>query len=413
MKILFINQTFYPDPSATSQQLSDLTAELAGRGHHVTVITGDHGYDDPSVSFCLKEVYRGVEVRRIRYSRFGKKGKWGRLADALSFHVSLLARLTVTPRQDAVIALTSPPLVSFPALIFCLIRRMPLVQWLMDLNPDEAVAAGWLSASSPVTFLLRFAAGRTFRRSHALIALDDYMRRRLETEYGVLSSKIHVLPPWAHDDHIHPVDTGDNSFRRRYNPEQRFIVMYSGNHSPCHPLDTLLEAARMYKQDKGVEFFFIGGGTLTTRVTEFKTEHALSNIVQLPYQPMKTLAESLSAADLHVIVMGDAFAGIVHPSKIYGILAAGKPFVFVGPERSPIGDLVRETGLGRRVGQGDTGGLVAAIESARRLSSGEKAEICRRAVDLKNARYGRAVLLERMTQLTESIKPMQPRPDLV
>src|SRR3989338_5802397 len=138
MKILLINQAFYPDVVSTGQHLTDLAVDLKRRGHEVTVIAGRHGYDDPTRVFPSSENYQGIRIRRLRYSSFGKKTKWARAVDFATFHLSLIARLTVTPRQDVVVGLTSPPLVAAVACAFCVIKGGRFVYWVMDLNPDEA-----------------------------------------------------------------------------------------------------------------------------------------------------------------------------------------------------------------------------------------------------------------------------------
>jgi hypothetical protein len=116
--------------------------------------------------------------------------------------------------------------------------------------------------------------------------------------------------------------------------------MYAGNHSPCHPLDTLLEAAVSLAERKELAFCFVGGGSEQSKVREFALKNKLKNIYCLPYQPQKNLSGVLSAADLQVIVMGDAFAGIVHPCKIYNVLAIGTPFLYIGPKESHMGDII-------------------------------------------------------------------------
>ena len=118
--------------------------------------------------------------------------------------------------------------------------------------------------------------------------------------------------------------------------------MYAGNHSPCHPLDTLLGAALRLKAREEIIFCFVGGGSEQTKVREFSQTNQLQNILCLPYQPLRELSAVLSAADLHVVVMGDAFAGIVHPSKIYNILAVASPFLYIGPEVSHVTDIVAQ-----------------------------------------------------------------------
>jgi hypothetical protein len=120
--------------------------------------------------------------------------------------------------------------------------------------------------------------------------------------------------------------------------------MYSGNHSPCHPLDTLLEAADKIQHGSTsgtpIVFCFVGGGSELTKVEAFVRDRNLQNVVCLPYQPVGKLGASLSAADLHVVVMGDPFVGIVHPCKVYNILRLGVPFLYIGPAQSHISEIL-------------------------------------------------------------------------
>jgi hypothetical protein len=141
--------------------------------------------------------------------------------------------------------------------------------------------------------------------------------------------------------------------------------MYSGNHSPCHPLDTLLDAARKLETRPDVVFCFVGGGSEQAKVRA----SALSNVKCLPYQPLDELSHSLSAADLHVVVMGEKFVGIVHPCKVYNILAVGAPVLYIGPEPSHVTDIASQHGRFLRAQPGDVDGVVAAILAVMRKPS--------------------------------------------
>ena len=136
MKVLLLNQCFWPDVVATAQQLSDLAHGLADRGHQVTVITGRRGYDNPSLIFPRREHRDGVDILRVPAIAGEKRSRWRRALTFASFLLALAFRLVLTPRQDVVVALTSPPLISWLASLFTRIRGGRLVFWVMDLNPD-------------------------------------------------------------------------------------------------------------------------------------------------------------------------------------------------------------------------------------------------------------------------------------
>jgi colanic acid biosynthesis glycosyl transferase WcaI len=338
VKILFLNQTFYPDVVATAQHLSDLAAALSERGDEVTVVCSDRAYDSAGERYPRREVWRGVDIRRIPSSAFGKTARWRRAADFGTFLIRCVTQLATLPRYDLVVAMTSPPLISWLGALFAFFRADRFAFWVMDLNPDEALAAGWLRRDSWTTKLLSAMLRYSLHRADSVVVLDRFMARRIEAK-GIDAEKISVLPPWSHDHFVRYDIEGRGRFRKENGLEGKHVVMYSGNHSPCHPLTTLLEAARRLSHRQDIAFCFVGGGSEFATVKRFVAEHDLKNIVTLPYQPLNRLAASLSSADLHVVVMGDPFVGIVHPCKVYNIRTLGIPYLYIGPAESHVGDL--------------------------------------------------------------------------
>ena len=365
MRILLVNQTYLPDLASTAQHLGDLARCLARRGHEVRVLASRRCYEDPTRVHPRHEQLDGVEIRRIGIPGFGKKTRWRRIADSISFFVSLLLVLLTEPKPDVAVSLTSPPLLPVLVAGVARLRGIRFVYWAMDLNPEEAIALGYLRADSALAGRLLAMAGWAFRQADAVIALDEYMAAHIR-RYGVAPPRIVTIPPWAH----HPAaisGAAANRFRLRYNLGTAFVVMYSGNHSPCHPLDTLLGAVLELRHEPDIIFCFVGGGNGKATVRAFRDEHHLDSIRDLPYQPFDELPCSLSAADLHVVVMGEPFVGIVHPCKIYGVLAVGAPVLFIGPRHSHIGDILSQDAraAGQIVAHGDIAGAVNAIQQAR------------------------------------------------
>jgi glycosyltransferase involved in cell wall biosynthesis len=339
MKILLINQVFYPDVVATAQYLSELAAALVERGHQVTVVTGRRAYDSSDRVFAARETWRGVQIHRVYSTRFGKRAKWRRAADFASFVVSCCARLLLLPRQDVVVALTTPPLISFIGAWRAKLWRARFCYWVMDLNPDEAIAAGWLRAGSCMARILERMSRFSFRQANWIIALDRFMQDRIVAK-GIAPGKIAVLPPWSQDHDVYFDAPGREEFRRRHGLTGKKVVMYSGNHSPVHPLDTLMQAAERLQTEAAIVFCFVGGGSEFKRVQHWAESGRRSNVLCLPYQPLAQLSASLSAADAHVVVMGDAMLGLVHPSKIYNMLAVGAPVIYIGPQPSHVTEIL-------------------------------------------------------------------------
>ena len=340
MRFLLLNQAFYPDVVSTAQHLSDLALGLVERGHEVTVVTSRRAYDDPETRFPKHEVWRGIKIVRVGSSGFGKGARWRRAVDFASFLAACSARLAMLPRQDVVVALTSPPLISFLGASLTRARGGRFFHWVMDLNPDEAIAAGWLRqdslAARGLERVSRFSLGRAAR----IIALDRFMRDRVAAK-GIPVEQISVIAPWSQDELVKFDPAGRESFRRAHALDGKFVVMHSGNHSPCHPLDTFLAAAERLKSDDSLAFCFVGGGSEFGRVKRWASQVGHRNLLCLPYQPLSQLSASLSAADLHLAVMGEPFVGLVHPCKIYNILSVGAPVLYLGPQPSHITDILQ------------------------------------------------------------------------
>ncbi len=359
MKILLLNQAFYPDVVATAQYASDLAVALVDEGHDVTVLASRRGYADPALSFSWSETWRGVRILRCPNSGLGKDARWKRAVNFASFLAACAVRASVLPRFDAIVTLTSPPLISALAAMLAAANGARMVYWVMDLNPDEAIASGWLRPGSSATRALNALLSFSLYKSDRVVVLDRFMATRLALR-GVPASKLAVVPLWSHDEVISYDRDGAAEFRQLHRLKGKFVVMYSGNHSPCHPLTTLLDAMLQLRHRSEIAFCFVGGGSEFAGVQEFAREHGLENVRCLPYQPFAGLAASLSAADLHVVVMGDPFVGIVHPSKVYNIRRLGIPFLYIGPASSPVAELVPASSFRH----GDARGVGRFIASA-------------------------------------------------
>jgi colanic acid biosynthesis glycosyl transferase WcaI len=360
MRVLLLNQCFWPDVVATAQQLNDLAAGLVERGHEVTVVCSDRGYDDPELRFPPRERWCNVNIIRVRSIRANKKSRFSRALNFASFSIACAFRLASLPRQDAVVALTSPPLISWLASWFTRLKGGRMIFWVMDLNPDEAIAAGWLKPQSLTARLLGGLLRSSLRHAEKIVVLDRFVKQRLRAK-GVPEAKIDVIPPWAHDDSVRFDAEGREAFRRAHNLAGKFVVMYAGNHSPCHPLDSVLAAAQELKARDDIVFVFAGGGSEQSRVRELAHDKHLANVLCLPYQPIEKLSALLSAPDLHVVVMGERFVGIVHPSKIYNILAIGVPFLYIGPAESHLGDIIERPGDANRAFRAGAGDVNPAV----------------------------------------------------
>jgi colanic acid biosynthesis glycosyl transferase WcaI len=388
--LAIISQVYVPDPTAVGQHVADVAEEMAARGYDVVAYTSASGYDDPSIRYPRSETRAGVRVRRLPLSSFGKRSIAVRLVAQWLFLAQAFARAVFLPRLAGVVVSTSPPFAGFVGAVLAMIRRVPLVWWPMDINPDQMVAAGMLGPTSLPVRVFDWMNRFTLRRAKAVITLDRYMADRLVAKHDV-ADRIAIIPPWPrHDEPAAAAGLG-REFRAAHGLLDRFVVMYSGNHALQHPVTTLLDAAALFADDPRFAFVFVGGGA-GKREVERRAAAGAANVLSLPYQPLETLAESLAAADLHAVSMGNDVVGIVHPSKIYGAMAVGRPILFLGPGASHGGELVGSERVGWVISHGDVAAAANAVRAAAGMSDCDRAEFGSRAASVIRSRYARAAL---------------------
>lgn len=357
MKILFVNQAYYPDKVASASYLTEFAEYLAEKKHEVTVLTSRFEYGNPIIMYPKSEMINGVRVIRSGLNPLFMGGRAARVVNALFMNLSFAWNLIRIRKYEQVIAMTSPPLIGFVALICTYFKRGKFIYWLLDINPDQAIQAGWLLENSLRTKILKHAFGFTLRKSDLIIVLDKYMKKKI-AEKKIPEGKIRICSLWGNS--VKAQECGIQSeIKKKMNLENKFVVLYAGNHSICHPLDTLLMCAERMRNNSEVAFVFIGRGERVRDVSSFKDKYGLRNIYQFDYR--NSWEESLYLADLHTVIMGDEYSGVVHPCKIYNILSTEKPFLFIGGAQTHISDMIEKYGVGARVSHRDVQSAVVFI----------------------------------------------------
>ncbi|MEO0460488.1 MAG: glycosyltransferase family 4 protein [Myxococcota bacterium] len=394
-RLLIVSQVYPPDATAVGQYLADLAEHLVTVGKPVSVVSSDAGYDDPSVRYPRSEIRNGVEIFRVPASSFGKRSIGHRLAGSVSFLAQAIAHGARLQDVDHVLVSTSPPIAALAALTLRGGRRLPWSYWVMDLNPEQAVAMGHFSETHPAVLAFDLFNRAALRSARNVITLDRYMADRLR---GKFARAIEVIPPWPLDRHVQPVEHEDNGFRREQGWNEKLVIMFSGNMSPTSPIDTAVDAAARLRDRSDVVFAFIGGGKGREELERRLEREPLPNVRVLDYQPLEHLRYSLSAADAHIVTMGKAMVGITHPCKVYSALAVARPLIAIAPEESHIGALV-SAGAGWRVEHGDVAGFVTAVDELSRLSPENRRQLGSRNVELLRKELDPGMLRTRMADL--------------
>jgi glycosyltransferase involved in cell wall biosynthesis len=406
-RVLFVNRYFYPDESASSQLLSDIAFGLAESGMQVHVVCSRQLYGHSDAGLSAYEMIRGVAIHRIWTTRFGRNHLLGRGLDYLSFYLSCtVALLRLLKVRDLLVAKTDPPLISIVAAVAAKCKGAILVNWLQDVFPEVASTLGAAPLLAPLHWTLRRWRDASLRSARVNIVIGLRMKEYLIGR-GIAPATIRVIENWAIIDTCGPAPPHPSKLRQRLGLEERFVVEYSGNLGRAHDYITFGEAALALHGDPNVQFLFIGGGVRMNDLQIMVKQLRLSNVQFLPYQPRESLGDALASADVHLVSLSPLLEGFVVPSKFYGILAAGRPVVFVG---DPDGELARVIGAskcGLVVRAGDAAGLAAAINHLRDHPD-QRIAMGRAARELSTGRFDSSQALRSWAALVTGIQASVP-----
>ncbi len=394
MKFYLISQVYPPDAAAVGQYFEDVAVQLGARGHDVYVLTADRDYDDPSILYDCSSRHPRVKIVRFKFSSFGKRTLIHRLCGQFSFLGQCAAWLLFHKRPDALVLTTIPATTGVFFLPLYWLRRFRYLYWVMDINPDQAIALGVVSEASVFARALRWVNKKLVSGARRVVCLDEEMQQRINGDESV-----RVLPPWPLENDLGSVDRAANPFIREHDLDGKFVFMYSGNHSLVHPLDTLLDGIRGADLSTNTRFAFIGGGRGKVKVEDLAREN--DQLLSLPYQPLDQIRFSLSAADVHIVSMGETMRGIVHPCKLYTALAVGRPILFLGDAVSVLGKVVLDHCVGWCVPHGDAGEMARVLRCIEQTDRQELYQMGEKARQLADSKYSRAKLSEEFCDILE------------
>ena len=339
---IFVNRFYYPDISATSQMLSDLATNLSADNLDVLVLCSQSRYDDPSARLPASETINNVKIIRVRSTSFGRGRIWLRVLDYLSFYCVMLCKLaSIAKKGDWIIAKTDPPLMSIPLLVVAALKRAHLANWLQDIFPEIAEAAGFKIRYRPMHLLLMGSLYKmrdwSLRHSKFTVVLSSEMQTLIRKR-GVPESKLVVIPNWSDTVKISPKPHSQNPLRSQWNLENHFVVGYSGNMGIAHDLDIIVEAATLLKDIPNILFLMVGDGFRKNfMIVDVQKRGLEEKVIFKPYQPRDQLPWSLGCADVHLVSLRPEMEGLILPSKFYGVCAAGRPVIYLGTKDSSIG----------------------------------------------------------------------------
>lgn len=383
-RVLVISELYYPEETSTGYFLTGIAEGLA-RYYPVNVLCSRPTYSKRGVSVPVKENHNGVSIKRCFGSTLDKNLILFRLINLLTISFSLfLNALFIVKRNDCILVVTNPPLLPFFIALACRLRSVKCLLIIHDVYPEVLVVTRMINADSYLTKFINYLTRKLYLGVECIIVLGRDMGQLVCEKLGRLAHRVVIIPNWGDITAVKPLPREKNNLLLTLKLDGKFIIQYSGNMGRTHGLDDLLMTASHLKNEL-IHFLIIGSGAKRNLLEQTINQEGLDNISLLPRVPREKLNDSLNACDVAVISFVAGMAGISVPSRMYNIMAAGKPIIAVTEENSELALVIKEEQIGWVVPPGDIDRFVAAILEARAESMllAAMSIRARRAVEMK------------------------------
>lgn len=343
--IIFFTQLYYPDMTTTAIIMTDLVEDLAAYGMNTKVVCAQPTYlvrrDCPK-----KEKHNGVSIRRVWSFLFDKNKNIGRILNSASCFLSMLPVVLSTSKNHLLVFNTNPALLSFLGFMGAKLRGQKYVILVHDLWPELPAHVRMIKEGSLLYRTIDFINRLSFKYASSIVVLSKGMKKRVLDKAPEMDGSVHVIHNWVDADRVYPVAKANNQLLKELGLQEKKVVMYSGNLGRYQPLEVMIDAAGKLKERKDIMFVFAGGGGKKQKIQEMAASLALDNVKFIPFQPLDRLAESLSMADVSLIGIYPKNEGVIMPSKLYGLLAIGKPIICVSDPKSEVVEILNQVMAG-------------------------------------------------------------------
>jgi len=387
MHILLLNEYYPPDTSATAKMAAQV-AETLAQSHEVTVVAGRPSYDPDEYypfSFLRRETRNQVMVERVGSTAYPRHQMRRRVSNYLSY-LALAVPRALAIRSDVVLAMTDPPVAGIAGAMVAAFTGRPFVYNIRDLYPDMAIGGDIVRPGSLIGWWERLHR-RALRQASRVIVLGDDMRDRILSK-GVAPERVAVIRDGASTQASMPDE--NDSVVREIRCGFPFVMLHAGNLGFYGAWDTLLAAAQILRNEN-IGLVFVGEGA--NRAALQASVNGSSNVRFLPFRPADQVGHVMAAGDVHIVTIRRGLEGVVVPSKLYSILAAGRPILVVAPPESDAARIVRESGCGVTTDPDNPAAVARAIRDLRD-NPARLAEMGRRARETAN-RYARVNELQK------------------
>ncbi len=376
-KIWFLSEVYYPEERSTGYLLTKIAERLA-RTRDVGVITGPPTKEEKVVDAPRRTVRKGVDIIRGPGTDFGKENLFGRAVNwATRTLPMVLQALQRVEADDTVVVVTNPPVLPYLALLVKAVTGCRVTLLVHDMYPEVLVASGMMTEDALAVRAWDFASKLLYRKVDQIITLGRGMTARITRKIGGDDIKIARIPNWAENDIIQPQPRSENALLSEHGLEEKFVVLYAGNHGRTHAIEDVADIAKEFQgSSQDIHFLFAGFGVKKDWLEEYAETHALGNVTSLGSYPRAEQKTYLNAGDLAIIPFVPGMAGISVPSRTYNHMAAGTPILAVTEKWSELAQVVEEEDIGWVVSPGRSKEIEKVIADAAR-----RPEECRRKGD--------------------------------
>lgn len=351
-KIVFVINYFHPDYASTGQLMTELCQSLSD-DFEITVIAAQPGYSDNFQKHHSKlievEDWKNIKVVRVSLPKVNKNSKISRLKYILQYFLLANFALLKEKNIDLIYTISQPPILGgLIGTIGKIVKKTKHVYNIQDFNPEQAAAVNY--TSGVIHNIAKKVDKLNCSRADHIVLVGNDMKETLKNRFDRKRVPEHtVINNWTNEQEIVPLDNSNievDQFLRQHSLENKFIIMYSGNLGLYYDLENLIRITSEFNSNNQVHFLFIGEGASKSAMENYVTDNGINNVTFLPYQPKEFIKYSLNAADAHLVVNQKGIKGVSVPSKIYGVMAAGKPILGVLEEGSEADTLIRTSECG-------------------------------------------------------------------
>lgn len=353
-KLLIYAHYFYPDVASTGQILTELTEGMRDT-FDITVICVVPSYSGTveekyKTKRMYTEEYKGMKVIRVRVPEFQKSNKISRIKNLVAYFLNALLATFKIEKQDYIFTISQPPILGgVLGVLGKWIKGGRLIYNIQDFNPEQTMAVGY-SKNKLLLNLVMAVDKFSCKVSDKVIVVGRDMQETLRNRFNNKKVPKNVfINNWINEKDIYPLEQNHPKiidFKEKYNLNDKFIIMYSGNIGLYYDLENIIKVIGEFKDREDVIFAFVGDGTVKDKVEAYVNENNLNNVTFIPYQDKADLIYSLNAADIHWVVNAKGIKGVSVPSKLYGVMAAGKPVLGVLDKGSEARLIVEESNCG-------------------------------------------------------------------